>query len=212
MGEEIEVDSAPLLSVSAIGTGEIESIEIRRGVECAYRHHIADWRPGRRVRVAWTGARILDRNRQQVWTGGLQVRGARIVAASPYGIDTPVEGISDWSATHVAWRSRTAGDEDGVVIELDDPVAATISFESPVVAFEVAIADVGESGHTVEAGGIGRRVVVERLTDAPAPTAIDFTWRDPAIEPGWNAYHVRLKQRNGALAWTSPLFVHFGSQ
>jgi hypothetical protein len=202
MGEEIACSTPPLLEGFAAGATGIEQVEVRAGGETVYRHPLP-YEPGDRVRIAWTGARILDRNRQQVWDGRLMVDGARLRDASPYAIDTPTEGIVDWDASTVRWRSRTAGDEDGVIVRLDDPRRGTIHFESPAITFDLSLAEL-ERERVFPAGGIGRKVVITRLSEALAPRTVQFEWRPDTLHP---TYHLRVKQTDGALAWTSPIFV-----
>ncbi len=45
---------------------------------------------------------------------------------------------------------------------------------------------------------------------APGKREIDLVWTDSAaVADDWNMYYVRLKQRNEAMAWASPLWVHY---
>lgn len=207
MGEEYEAAAAPRFEVFVAGTGPLEEVRIRRGTETVYAHPLVAPSPGNRIRVAWTGARILDRNRQQVWDGGLRIEGGKILHAETYFFDTPAEGITRWDAGEVRWRSRTAGDEDGVILTLDDATRGTLHFESEPIRFSVPLAEVAGSGRVFPAGGIRRQVVVKRLSEAPAPCVARFTWSDAGMRAGWNAYYVRVKQANGSLAWTSPVYV-----
>lgn len=202
MGEE--VTTLGQIEAFVAGTDELEEIAVKRGTETVYRHELAPFEPGDRVRIAWTGARILDRNRQQIWDGSLRVEAARILDAQDYSIDTPTEGIQAWDSASVRWRSRTAGDEDGVVLRLDDARGGVLHFESPPLSFVLDLAEL-ERSRTFNAGGIRRQVVVSRLSEAAAPRTASFTWRAP--DAGGGAYYLRVKQRNGALAWTSPIYV-----
>jgi hypothetical protein len=209
MGEEYRARGAPRLEGLVVGTDELEEVVLRRGAEAVYVHRPGPFVPGERVRLAWSGARILDRNRQQRWDGRLTVEGGRIVAARPYAFDHPDEGIVGWDAGGVAWRSRTAGDEDGVELTLEDARRGVLRFESPPLSFELPLAEL-ERERVYPAGGVGRRVVVRRLSEAPGPRVARFAWRDEAIAPGCNPYFLRVRQRDGALAWTSPIYVERG--
>src|SRR5207244_3236377 len=140
MGEEHRASAAPIFEAFVAGTDGLEEVLIRRGAEVVYRHPLP-YQPGDRVRVAWTGARILDRNRQQPWDGRLRVEGTRILDARDYAIDTPTEGIVDWDAASARWRSRTAGDEDGLILRLSEPRAGAIHFETDLLRFELRMAE-----------------------------------------------------------------------
>ncbi len=208
MGEEYETADPPRLEVFVAGTAGIEEVLIRRGHETVYAHPTFPSIPGNRIRVAWSGARIHDRNRQQAWHGGLRIVGAKILAAEPYAFDTPAEGITHWDTGAVRWHSRTAGDEDGVVLTVDDLTHGMLHFESEPIRFSISLGEIGSDGRAFPAGGIRRSVVVRRLSDAAAPRSLRFAWTDHGIRPGWNAYYVRVKQVNGSLAWTSPVYVN----
>lgn len=44
----------------------------------------------------------------------------------------------------------------------------------------------------------------------PRSLEVDLRWSDAAAVAGeWNMYYVRLKQRNEAMAWASPLWIHY---
>lgn len=54
--------------------------------------------------------------------------------------------------------------------------------------------------------GMAKPAVVASMT--PGIQDVDLGWSDPAAAAGeWNMYYVRLKQRNEALAWASPLWI-----
>ena len=56
--------------------------------------------------------------------------------------------------------------------------------------------------------GLEKPAVVASME--PRSEEIDLDWSDPAAEPEqWNMYYVRLKQRNEAMAWASPLWVRY---
>jgi len=59
----------------------------------------------------------------------------------------------------------------------------------------------------VEAGGLGQRVTVALVPQGPRPTEARFAYHDTAPSEGANAYWLRVIQRDGAMAWSSPIYV-----
>ena len=56
--------------------------------------------------------------------------------------------------------------------------------------------------------GLARPEVVASME--PRQVAVDLDWSDAAAAAGeWNMYYVRLKQRNEAMAWASPLWIRY---
>jgi len=125
MGDEITVSRSPPFVVAIEGTAPIEAVEFYRDAVLLSTIDPMSALDGlsNTIRVAWCGTTSngnWQRARMQ-WDGELRVSGARIVAATDWATDTPDEGVRERSASLIAWRSITAGDWDGVLLELDDP-------------------------------------------------------------------------------------------
>ena len=57
---------------------------------------------------------------------------------------------------------------------------------------------------------VGSQVPEVVASMEPRALSIDLDWSDPAAVAGeWNMYYVRLRQRNEAMAWASPLWVRY---
>jgi hypothetical protein len=56
------------------------------------------------------------------------------------------------------------------------------------------------------AGSLDRRVVLRRVAGHYLRD-LGFTWTDRQVPSGTSAYWVRLLQEDGAVAWSSPIFV-----
>ena len=58
-----------------------------------------------------------------------------------------------------------------------------------------------------EAGGLQRRVEIQRLPDRPGPLALDVRRRLP-VRPGRDTrLYVRIQQMDGHRAWSSPIYL-----
>ena len=211
-GSVIGAECSALASVpvagSIQGTAPLERVDLFRGTEV-----IHTWRPegsdeptGRKLRVAWSGQRVRGRARQVHWDGGLTIRGNKIVSAEPYAFDSPAEGISGHSDSHVEWVSKTCGDADGVALELAEPYTGTLTFETGVTTFALPLTVLRDGPFVAEAGGLDQRVTVEAVREEPGPLDMELEYTD--VPPaGEHAYWLRVVQEDGHRAWTSPAFV-----
>jgi hypothetical protein len=213
MGEEISAGGPVEFAVEAAGTAGIERVELFRGLESVYRHSGQAAGPPPQpggalngIKVIWSGAENMQRNRSTVWNGGLTVSGGRIRGARGYRFDYPTEGILDWDGNRVTWQSRTAGDEDGVILDIEGLDGATLSFDTGPARFSVALRQVTGEDWVHAAGGLDRRVVLRRVAGHYLRD-LGFTWTDRQVPSGTSAYWVRLLQEDGAVAWSSPIFV-----
>ncbi len=211
MGEEFASPTPPVFEVRTTGECGIESIELRRASRtiASFRPKDAGARDSEWFRVSWSGARIRQRNRQTHWHGGLRVDAGTIEEPRNWQVDNIEEGIQSADARSIRWHSRTTGDADGVEFRLAEGAGATLAFETEVVSFEVNLDEVGPVPHVVEAGGVRQMVEVQRIDPAPgSPEArVAFTVGEEDFHDGWNPYFVRIMQEDGALAWSSPIFV-----
>jgi hypothetical protein len=206
MGEEMPADGPLEFSVQVAGTAGIERVDLFRGLERVYRRPGEAGGPLNRIKVIWSGAENMQRNRNTCWDGELTVAGGRIRSARGYRFDYPTEGIQQWDGGRVAWRSRTAGDEDGVILELDDIDNATLAFESKPARFSLPLRQVSGEDWVHPAGGLDRQVVLRRVAER-YDRELRFSWTDKQVPAGTTAYWVRVLQEDGAVAWSSPIFV-----
>ena len=220
MGDEATLRLAPgaalpPFEVSVAGTAPIEAVDFFRDDHLMERHDAlagpaAAFGPCDRVRVAWRGASApgnWERARMH-WDGELRIEGAQVMAASPWAFDTPDEGLTHIGAGRVAWRSVTAGDWDGVVLTLDRPDQALLTFCTEPLSVQCHLGTVGPSGWLEEQQAPWRCLEIRRLPSVDPPAAFSHAFTDPAPQAGWHAYWVRVRQLDGAYAWSTPIFFN----
>lgn len=214
-GTEYDAAGPPTIRFRVEGTAPLDTVEIWRCTHKLYDVPLvaSDPTPSNAIRVAWRGASGQGNWRQSrmVWDGQIRLDGARITNVSGYAFDSPDEGLGDWNDTVVNWRSITAGDWDGVVLELDqtDASAGRLDFATGPMTFTVPLDQIDERSFVVDAGNPSRTVRIQRLpAGLPSPSCLG-SFVDPDPHPGCNAYWLRVLQHDGAQAWSSPVFATF---
>lgn len=215
IGSELgQLESPLLLTVSVIGTAPIERIDL-----LAAGHAVTSWladryeeRPADRVRVRWSGSRILNRNRATQWDGALRIHGNELTRVEEFAFDTPAHGVQASDGSSVQWVSSTTGDEDGLVLHLKEPAKGTLEFGTGPLSCSVNVAALRSGPMVFDAGGVDQQVVFEL---APAvqerPSCVNWECElSPSKEQavaGLIPYHLRITQVDGHRAWASPWFV-----
>ncbi|GMU70552.1 MAG: DUF3604 domain-containing protein [Burkholderiales bacterium] len=215
MGDEVVAHAGPSgidgFEVRVEGTAPIERIDFFRDDACIDSFDAwAEAGPSSpRLRVAWRGASAPGnwQRARMDWDGGLRIEGNRIGDVAGYAFDTPDEGVRDFDAQGVRWRSITAGDFDGVVLDLSEPGRGELVFATEPITLRVRLDSVGSAGRRFGLTNPDRSVELRWLPEREAPRSLRVRFADPAPRSGTHAYWVRVRQSDGSLAWSSPIFV-----
>ena len=205
MGAAAAAVGAVPVEVQVNGTAPIIEIAVYRDGEPVHR-----WTPSgdpSRVLVAWTGNLRIARGRKQTWDGELTVRGARIEEVTPFAFDHPEEGLIGGDGQRVCWTSEAAGDYDGLWLELADAENPVIDFAAEPLTVTQSLAGIEDGPAFVEAAGLGAHLRLQALPADGGPLDTRVRWTDSTPPAGVHAYHVRILQLDGHMAWTSPTYV-----
>ncbi len=208
MGAEFASQNAPRIRVKVVGTNPLEEISIfNRNQEVFNVKPNPRYRDGRHLRFVWTGARGRDRNRYTDWDGKLTLSKGRILSVRTLNMYAPKEGIVGRSSTELSWRSITAGHHVGILVEVDAPDDAKISFITDPATFNFRLDQVRNEDLHIDAGGEGQAVSVSTLHSEGNTAHEEFDFVEQDLKPGNHAYYVRVVQADFHRAWSSPIYV-----
>ena len=201
-------DGEVTFRIEALASAPIERIEIRNALQTVETFRpFGDAELGRRIRVIWEGSEYRGRGRQTVWDGKASLSGnsfERVQAINFWNLDKQLE---QRGAGELAWQALTTGGFGGFDAWLADPQAGTLSIDTALVKTRIDIRDIGRDDLVFEAGGIQRRIRVFRLPDQNTHRKASLTRRIALREIGDNALYVGLRQEDGPLVWSSPIYI-----
>lgn len=233
MGARLASRSHPRIEISAVGTVPLERIELYRWLTPIRTWDLAGEADPDLVRVSWFGASRRTSYSPVAWKGTLGFRGARIGHVEPLRFDSP---RSTWTASRVAvaWDALTCGHPAGLLVRVDrarDPrVDLTVASRPGIMAELGGHGDAAPSemaygaratarlsaplgtalgaGHSLTLGGSSRVVRLEPgRAGGPRDATVEHADRD--VEPGVNAYWVKVLQADFEMAWSSPVFLDY---
>jgi len=205
MGGETSVEGPPAVDVTVNGTAPLDRIALFRGSEEVATHSFSEGED--LIEITWTGARSKNRHKVQDWSGALSLSTGRVESVEAVGFDHPTQGIERATDTVVRWDGATAGNYQGLRLRLDAPEDAQLRIATDPVTATVEPGSIdGDGGRTFDAGPVDRRLSIRR-TGASKTYDTARTLRDEDAPPGRHAYYVRVRQRDGEMAWSSPVFV-----
>jgi hypothetical protein len=208
MGDMFATSKQPVINVSVVGTDNIRDIEIKRGNVTIYSYEQEQKIIPGRIKVQWSGVRVKSRSKKTVWNGNFVVDGGSIKAVHEFAFDQPDEGVTQMSNQIVSWKSSTSGDIDGMEIDLDFDDNTKFMFYSPNVSFSILASELKNGPVTREAGGINQKVVIS-LAHECSEKSVSINFEDNEVATGTNAYWVKVTQKDGGLAWSSPVYIEY---
>lgn len=203
MGEAVRVEGTPNVTGSVRGTNPVRTIELFRGTDAIASRSFADGQEW--IECLWTGARSKTRHKIQDWSGGLSIDQGRILTVEEIGFDHPKHGVEGRTDSTVRWTGSTAGNVQGIRMKLDAPSDTTLSVSTQPVSTTCKLGELG-AGHSVDAGSVNRRLNLAR-TGVSTTLDTEFSFEDDTVAGGQYPYYVKIRQEDGEMAWSSPIFV-----
>ena len=85
--------------------------------------------------------------------------------------------------------------------------APSVKFVSEPLTVEQPISEAVNGPIFVDASGVGAHVRFQALPAVDHAHDAVLSWSDETADPGTHAYHVRVLQIDGHMAWSSPTYV-----
>ncbi|MEO0821380.1 MAG: DUF3604 domain-containing protein [Pseudomonadota bacterium] len=197
-----------VVEIEAVGTAPIERVDLFDGPDQlkTHRPYGAD-ELGARVRLCYEGAEYRGRSRTTRWDGRLSVTGNAIRDAAMINNWNLDRGIGEQGAGALAWSAVTSGNFGAIDLWLADGDAGRIAVETAHVSAEAEIGALGLEPLVFEAGGLGRRLSLQRLPEAPEAVRVKLRHRAALRAAGDTRLFVRVQQVDGHRAWSSPVYL-----
>lgn len=218
MGEEIDADGTCRLSLDIKASAPVDRVEMYRDLtllKTFYPVAVNVDEPVKRVKIAWSGVRTRFRKKSVLWDGSIFIRNGRLVNAENYAIDRDSEGIQNKSNQYVNFKSKTSGDEDGVILDIipTDLELCQIIFASKQATVTVNLTDLAQEPLESFVGGVNCKVQfsLEPHSQKSSPDQVfQFNCETTDEQPmaGLNIYYTRVYLKDGNRAWSSPVFVN----
>ena len=188
---------------------------------------------GNKIRVLWDGASRWSSYSGIRWDGHVYVSDGEIGEVSPIRFDSPRSNYQRVGASKLALNGWACGYPSGLVFDLSKTTDAEISFamnsslivgptfaahgekqalrrmaHAPGDSVRVTgtLAQLQDGPMQVNLGHSNRNVTLELAPEAVSDRST-FTVLDQNIQPGVNAYWVKIVQQDMEMAWISPVFA-----
>jgi len=237
MGTRQAYTDSRILKGKAIGAGPIDSITVVRNGEEIWteRYALRTLKKHSWIHVGFESSSevfVRDNPRgYRIWNGSLEVGGAKLVDVVAPGFENPYGesfSIDPENSNRVLFNTRTRGRINSLMLELKSADTDTqITFrikgtrehgKSPTPVIKAAVLPAAELtfafvdkklNRIVRDFKVGRSTdrITLSIVDPDAPKVRDFEFVDTENPKYGDRYYVRVRQLDGALAWSSPFWV-----
>jgi hypothetical protein len=195
------------LDVDLIAHAGIERVEIWAGTDL-----LQTVRPygkddlGDRFRVIWSGAEYRGRGRTTHWRGRAHVDGPSITRFETIAAWNHERTFEQRGSHSVVWVSATTGNFSGFDVWLDGG-EGRLSVTTNRGDLALDLADIGLDATVMDAGGLDRRLTVQRLPSQRLPREISIRCDIPLATDRDTPIWIAVTTEDGFQAWTSPVYV-----
>jgi len=208
MGDEFSVNKAPVIDVFVAGSDLISEIEIKRNLKTIYRYSDSLSLKKNTIKIQWSGVRVRSRGKKTNWDGSLSIKNGSIKDLKQFAFNQPDEGASILSNQEIMWKSNTSGDIDGIEVELEYNENTQLVFNTQPVSFTISMEQLKQGRVIKEGGGINLMVEVFFAREEIS-NGVNISFEDKDILKGSNPYWIKVTQKDGHMAWSSPMYINY---
>jgi len=208
MGDIVETSAKTAdISLSVKAHAGIEKIELHNGSEVleTFRTY-NDAALGKRYRVIWSGAEYRGRGRNTNWSGQARFEGAIIQKFETINQWNPENLFEQRGSDSVIWKTITTGNFMGFDAWLGPTKDTRLSVGTNHGKLDVALNEIGLEPINLEAGGLERKLSVQRLPDSRLPRVLNIKHSVSLTENRDDPIWIAVTTEDGFQAWSSPIY------
>jgi hypothetical protein len=218
IGDELKINKEPNLQVNIVGTAPLDFIELYRWDKLIKRDNLNDQSntPGDTIKIAWSGVRVKTRLKHADWSGMLEISNGKIIDAKTFAFDRNDQGIEMVTPRLLRWESSTSGDIDGMMVKVDQDIDCSIHFHTKLLDFTLPLDEITKEIKVFDVGDVNLKLEISRVNhtylndkDNLSSFTNSITFKDQNPLEGENAYWVKVQQKDGHTAWSSPIFINY---
>ncbi|MFZ2975020.1 MAG: DUF3604 domain-containing protein [Candidatus Moraniibacteriota bacterium] len=203
MGDIVKAKDSPILKVSCCGTSAIDRIEIWNKDEKIYNYFpvIKD----DLVKIAYSGSKVKGRGRGMIWGGEIKLREntfqGKIEKINFFSSRSYVEKNSE----NLKWRGETTGGMQALIFDLkNDQGELEMKINNREII--IPIKNIKQSPKKINMGGLDAKIEIYKVSKDEKPKTIYFEYKLNKLNTGNNPIFIKVIQRDGHMAWSSPIY------
>lgn len=209
MGDEIKVQNVPTFSVVCHGTAPFDRVEVYNQTSVIYQHlpKVKELN-SKTVKIVWSGAKGRMRKKDFNWQGKLELIGNEM--------EKEIERINFHDPAHlervnsrtIAWQGLTTGNVQGIILKIEDRHRGEMKMEVNEKRYSIPLSSISQRPTSYPFAGLEAKLEIYEIPHR-APRDVEFSYSCHRLKKGLNPVFVKIIQRDGHMAWSSPIYFNY---
>jgi hypothetical protein len=204
MGDIVKITDMPILKVTCCGTSAIDRIEIWNKDKKIYTYFPPIIEKSL-IKIAYSGSKVKGRGRSMIWEGKVQLKDnafqGKIDKVNFFNPNNYIETDSKI----LKWRGETTGGIQALIFDLENN-QGELEMKINNKEFILPIKNINQIPKIFNMGGLDAKVEVYRVSENEETKIINFKYKPKKLNDGNNPVFVKVIQKNGHMAWSSPIY------
>lgn len=210
MGDFIKNPIDPIFRVSYVGTSILDRIEIYNKSKLirTFFPHIKSNKT-KNIKIVWSGSKTKGRNRNFSWLGNLKLEDNNILKIEKINFFRSDDFVN-YSSNSLNWRGNTTGGLQGIIMKVQSNSGKLKLKVNNSKDFELVVAKITQNPIKYKMGGLDAQLEIYQVDEnnKGIPIQYNFEFQEfKNLTKGENAIFAKIIQRDGHLAWSSPIFL-----
>lgn len=206
MGDIIKRGNDMRLKVSCVGTSAVDRIEVWNKDKIIYTH-FPELKTSKKayIKIIWSGAKSKGRDRNLLWQGTIKILKNNIRAIEKINFFMLSSFVMQ-TKNLIRFQGGTTGGIQGIILELEKnagKIEMDINGEKTIMDIKT-FTNIPKSYRMNE---FDAKLEVYKVAKNSNPELINFTLDLKELTKGNNPIFAKVIQRDGHLAWSSPIYL-----
>lgn len=206
MGDIINYEKHIKLKISCIGTSAIDRVEVYNQDKIIYTYFPKFETSNKTfIKILWSGSKVKGRDRNFSWEGNLIINGNKIKDIEKINFFM-LNNFVRQTKNLLQWQGGTTGGVQGIILELEKNTGK-IEMEINRKKIIAEIKNFTQIPKYYYMNGLDAKLEVYKISKNNNPKWINFILKLKKLKKGDNPMFVKVIQRNGHMAWSSPTYL-----
>jgi len=208
MGDQIKQNKEGkiFIKINCFTTSSLDRIEIYHNTKILdYYFPKIENKKQKAIKILWSGSKTKGRDREFFWEGSL-ISLNKIVRIEKINFWPKHRLIFNKDKNLLSWKGSTTGGTQGLIL-IFSKIEGEIKIKINGKNLGLNIKEIGLRPKTFQMGGLDAKLEIYETSTTDSPQEISFNLTVPKFnKQKVNPVFVKIIQRDGHLAWSSPIF------